>query len=184
LFVVRVAGNGLGSEVMGSLRYAVEHLGSLKLVVVLGHSGCGAVSAAVDVFLDPVAYLDLARKHALRGILDRQLAVIHSAARRMAAVYGEEVARHARYREALVEVAIVSNAALVAHTLQQELTVTGEHAMRAAYGVYLIDERRVWAPRCGDAGVDGLADPPVTAEEFDRFADAAVRSQRIAAMLG
>ena len=56
LFVVRVAGNGLGSEVLGSLEYAVDHLGgNLKLVVVLGHSGCGAVSAAVDAFADAVA---------------------------------------------------------------------------------------------------------------------------------
>ena len=40
LFVVRAAGNGLGSDALGSLRYAVEHLGgSLKLIVVLGHSG-------------------------------------------------------------------------------------------------------------------------------------------------
>ena len=51
LFVVRVAGNVLGGDVLASLKYAVEHLGdSLKLVVVLGHSECGAVSAAVDVF--------------------------------------------------------------------------------------------------------------------------------------
>jgi carbonic anhydrase len=56
LFVVRVAGNGLGAEVLGSLKYAIDHLGdSLKIFVVLGHSGCGAVSAAVDLFLDPQA---------------------------------------------------------------------------------------------------------------------------------
>jgi carbonic anhydrase len=54
LFVVRVAGNGLGSDALGSLRYAIEHLRhSLRLIVVLGHSGCGAVSAAVDAFLEP-----------------------------------------------------------------------------------------------------------------------------------
>src|SRR5204862_2536609 len=71
LFVVRVAGNGLGAEGLGSLNYAVDHLGeSLKLVVVLGHSGCGAVSAAVDVFLKPQNYLELASNHALRNILD------------------------------------------------------------------------------------------------------------------
>jgi carbonic anhydrase len=68
LFVVRVAGNGLGSEVLGSLRYAIDHLGgSLKLVVVLGHSGCGAVSAAVDVFLNPHTYLALATQPDRRG---------------------------------------------------------------------------------------------------------------------
>ena len=67
LFIVRVAGNGLGTDVLGSLRYAIEHLGdSLKLVVVLGHSGCGAVSAAVDVFLNPGAYLSFVDRHSLQ----------------------------------------------------------------------------------------------------------------------
>ena len=84
LFVVRVAGNGLGSDGPGSLRYAIEHLqGSLRLVVVLGHSGCGAISAAVDTFLDPAGYLALATNHAIRGILDRQLIVIQATARRL-----------------------------------------------------------------------------------------------------
>ena len=66
LFVIRVAGNSLGTDVLGSLKYAVDHLrGSLKLVVVLGHSGCGAVTAAVDVFLNPADYLPFATKHSL-----------------------------------------------------------------------------------------------------------------------
>ena len=122
LFVVRVAGNGLGSEVLGSLKYAVDHLGgSLKLIVVLGHSGCGAVSAAVDVFLNPKTYLSFAAKHSLRSILDRLLVVVNAAAMRMVAVYGPEVARRPGYREALIEVAVVSNAALAAYTLQQEI---------------------------------------------------------------
>jgi carbonic anhydrase len=71
LFVVRVAGNNLGTEVVGSLKYAVDHLrGSLKLIVVLGHSGCGAITAAVDVFLNPADYLPFATKHSLRIILE------------------------------------------------------------------------------------------------------------------
>jgi carbonic anhydrase len=42
LFAIRVAGNGLGAEVLGSLKYAVGRLGrSLKPIVVLGHSSCG-----------------------------------------------------------------------------------------------------------------------------------------------
>jgi carbonic anhydrase len=47
--VVRVAGNvisGAGATVKGSIEYAVAELG-VSLVVVLGHSNCGAVKAAV-----------------------------------------------------------------------------------------------------------------------------------------
>lgn len=46
LFVIRDAGNVVDDEVLGSIEYAVEHLG-VRLVVVLGHEQCGAVSAAV-----------------------------------------------------------------------------------------------------------------------------------------
>ena len=46
LFVVRVAGNVISSEVMGTLQYAGVHL-KTPLFVVLGHQGCGAVQAAV-----------------------------------------------------------------------------------------------------------------------------------------
>jgi carbonic anhydrase len=46
LFVVRVAGNVISPEVMGSLQYAGVHLRT-PLFVVLGHEGCGAVQAAL-----------------------------------------------------------------------------------------------------------------------------------------
>jgi carbonic anhydrase len=46
LFVVRVAGNVIGSDALGSLEYAAEHL-EVPAIVVLGHSRCGAVSAAI-----------------------------------------------------------------------------------------------------------------------------------------
>ena len=45
LFVVRVAGNVVNDPILGSLEYAVEHLGT-QLIVVLGHQRCGAVAAA------------------------------------------------------------------------------------------------------------------------------------------
>ena len=47
LFVVRVAGNVLSPEVASSLQYAAAHL-QTPLFVVLGHEGCGAVSAALE----------------------------------------------------------------------------------------------------------------------------------------
>ena len=46
LFVVRVAGNTADDVALGSMEYAVEHLG-VKVVMVMGHKRCGAVSAAV-----------------------------------------------------------------------------------------------------------------------------------------
>lgn len=46
LFVIREAGNVLDDIVLGSVEYAVEHLG-VKLVMVMGHEQCGAVTAAV-----------------------------------------------------------------------------------------------------------------------------------------
>ena len=45
LFVIRAAGNVVDNFALGSVEYAVEHLGC-RLVVVLGHTGCGAVGAA------------------------------------------------------------------------------------------------------------------------------------------
>lgn len=47
LFVVRVAGNVIGDHTLGSIEYSVEHLHT-PLVVVLGHSSCGAVSAVAN----------------------------------------------------------------------------------------------------------------------------------------
>ncbi len=46
LFVVRVAGNIVGEDEAGSIEYSIEHLNT-QLVVVLGHEGCGAVTAAL-----------------------------------------------------------------------------------------------------------------------------------------
>jgi len=47
LFVVRVAGNIVDDAVLGSLEYAAEHLHT-PLIVVLGHTSCGAVAATAD----------------------------------------------------------------------------------------------------------------------------------------
>lgn len=54
LFVIRVAGNVMDNHQLGSVEYAADHLGT-KLVVVLGHSNCGAVGAALTS--DPAGYV-------------------------------------------------------------------------------------------------------------------------------
>ena len=47
IFVIRVAGNVAATDEIGSIEYAVDHLAT-PMVVVLGHSQCGAVTAVVD----------------------------------------------------------------------------------------------------------------------------------------
>ena len=47
LFVIRIAGNVLDKHQLGSIEYAAAHL-NCKLILLLGHTGCGAVSAALS----------------------------------------------------------------------------------------------------------------------------------------
>ncbi len=51
LFIIRLAGNIIAEDVIGTMQYAVAHLHT-PLVVVMGHEGCGAVTAAVDDMLN------------------------------------------------------------------------------------------------------------------------------------
>jgi carbonic anhydrase len=52
LFVIRVAGNIVAPSQVGSVEFAAEHFGT-RLVVVLGHSDCGAVVATLDQLRRP-----------------------------------------------------------------------------------------------------------------------------------
>ena len=184
LFVIRVAGNGLGTEVLGSLKYAVEHLGgTLKLIVVLGHSGCGAITTAVDVFLNPGDYLTVATKHSLRSILDRSLLVIQASANKLLSTFGSDVARNPGYRQALIKASIVTNAALAAYSIQQEFEASEQTEMRAVYGVYLLETREVWAPRLGNVKGIGLAAAPRDLAGFADLGNAVVQSERIASYI-
>jgi carbonic anhydrase len=77
LFVIRVAGNAMSAEVAGSMQYAGVHL-QTPLFVILGHEGCGAVSAALESSFQRVRHRSRIAKlvkgiaPALRG-LDRKL---------------------------------------------------------------------------------------------------------------
>jgi len=72
LFIVRVAGNVVSPEVMGSLQYAGAHLRT-PLFVVLGHEGCGAVKAALACKFGGVqekARIQILINNILPGLLD------------------------------------------------------------------------------------------------------------------
>ncbi len=47
IFTIRIAGNVIEDSQMGSVEYAVEHL-DINLIVILGHTSCGAVGAAIE----------------------------------------------------------------------------------------------------------------------------------------
>ena len=141
LFVVRVAGNGVGIGGLGSLRHAVGHFhGSLRLIVVLGHSQCGAVTAAVDVFLRPALYLPLAANYPLRSIVDAILVAVRTASLALKAVHGPHVAARPGYRAALIETAVAINACVAAFGLKQELE---SRRCRVLFGTYDLASRYV-----------------------------------------
>jgi carbonic anhydrase len=184
LFVLRVAGNGLGTDVLGSLKYAINHLSdSLRLIVVLGHSGCGALTTAVDIFLDPAGYLPLATQHSLRSIVDRLLVVVQASSRGLLANFGAGIDRHPNYRRALIEASTATNAALAAYSIEQELGPIDRERLRAVYGVYLLDTRTIWAATPAGSEPLALAAPPADASKFGEFRNAIIRSDRIQSLL-
>ena len=184
LFVVRVAGNGLGDDVMGSLNYAVDHLkDSLRTIVILGHSQCGAVSAAVDVHLEPAKYMGIMTQRDLRGIVDRTLVVIQVGANWLERVHGAEVVRRPGYRTALIEVSIALNAALTANGVRSGLDLASRDGIDVVYGVYLLEERRVWSPRSEDSDWFRLAPAPRDPNEFVVLCDLLVSCPRVLALL-
>ena len=184
LFVIRVAGNGLGTEVLGSLKYAVDHLsGSLKLIVVLGHSGCGALTAAVDAYLNPTDYLSHTTKHSLRSILDGLLVVVQASAKKIHEAFGPDVSHHPGYRQALIEASIVTNSALAAYSLQQEFGSSDPAGLQVVYGVYLLETRQVWAPNVGSTKGIGLTAAPRDPAGFTELGNAILQSDRIRLLL-
>ncbi len=66
LFVIRVAGNIVAPSQVGSVEFAASKFRT-KLVVVMGHSGCGAITAAVEELLDGAT----TESRNLRSIVDR-----------------------------------------------------------------------------------------------------------------
>ncbi len=65
LFVIRIAGNVIGPSVIGSVEFGADLLGA-RLVVVLGHSHCGAVSATLDAIRESTGV----ESENLRSIVD------------------------------------------------------------------------------------------------------------------
>nr|WP_261341655.1 carbonic anhydrase [Tautonia sociabilis] len=122
LFVIRVAGNVLGDVCMESVDFALNALSeSVRVVVMLGHSGCRAVSEAVDSYLSPVKFWSKSVSPMLRSITQRIFVAVREAASGFKQVWGPDAREMPGYREALIEAAVCLNAAQAAFNLRQEV---------------------------------------------------------------
>jgi carbonic anhydrase len=174
LFVVRVAGNVLGAECLGSIDYAITHMDSIHLVVVLGHTGCGAVTAAVDAYLSADVYLDVAANPALRGIVDSMMAAVRLGTATLARLHGDAVTGRPGYKPALVELTVALHAAMTGIVLQHTCDQHSGQSLGAAFAVYNIGNRNAGLPL--DEGGDamgwraGLSTPPANAAALTQLA--------------
>ena len=73
LFVIRVAGNIVAPSQVGSVEFAAERFGT-RLVVVLGHTQCGAIAATIEELQRP----DANRSRNLSSIVDRVKPSVHA----------------------------------------------------------------------------------------------------------
>jgi carbonic anhydrase len=187
LFVVRVAGNVLGAECLGSLRYAAHHFPStLKLMIVLAHAKCGAVTEAVDLYREPRRYISMAADPALRSIADQILVAVRVSAIALDLVYGHEVSRIPGYRAALLEAAVVMNAAWSAFCLYREFSEKSP-GLSVVFGSYDISTRYIRLPisPAGEITEEekGLFPPPKDEDEFRELAMRICRGKLIQSML-
>lgn len=183
LFVVRVAGNVLGQQCFDSLRYCVSHLSSsLKLLVVLGHSQCGAVTEAVYAYLEPERYMQMATDHSLRAIDESILVLIRVAALSIEHLYGARLAEDAGYRAALLEVAVALNAAWSAFCLYREF---GSHPdLGIVFGRYDLLSRSIGLPLSDEEPQSkGLVAAPTNVEQFRELAYRICCSNPVRALL-
>jgi carbonic anhydrase len=127
LFVVRLAGNFLDDDGLASLEYAVKFLGA-PLLVVVGHTNCGAVAAAVKVVTE---------RAQLPGHLPELIKAIEPAV----------IAAHARHPSDLVAAAIEENVKLNVKRMYEDKPILSEaleaKKIAAVGGVYDIATGKV-----------------------------------------
>jgi carbonic anhydrase len=108
LFVVRTAGNLVDEYGLGSIEYAVNHLGA-RLIVVMGHDGCGAVKAALasDTAPGHVESLVRAIQPAVQAVKGKEGDPLHLAITENAHLMAEKIRSQADFGELAKEVRIV-----------------------------------------------------------------------------
>ncbi len=185
VFAVRVAGNVLGSECVGSLDYAVAQLPSLRLLTVLGHTRCGAVTAAVDAYLEPQHYLALSANLPLRGIVDALMLTVRASDAAMRAAHGSQVRQAGCFRSLLIDVASIVSAAVTADAVRRLFQHRLSDQLAVAFGVFDLVSRVVGlpgSPSSSQRWTAGLQPPPET-DAFRDFVQDVVTSEFVRQLL-
>lgn len=184
LFVARVAGGVLSEATLGSIDFAVERLPTLRLVLALGHTGCGAVIAAVDTYLDPPSYLPLGDSRPLLAVVKNLLGPVRLAAHALHEVHGVDVALRPGYRAALIELSVVAATGTAASAIRSWVgRHGGRSALGVAYSVYDLASRRVGMPGTTSDWAPGLVEVPADHESFDHALREIAFGPRITALL-
>jgi carbonic anhydrase len=116
LFVARVAGNFVNDDILGSLEFATKLAGA-KLIVVMGHTECGAVKGACDA--------------AQLGLLTATLANINPAVKAVQGDYTPRSSKNAEFVQAVAEM----NVQLTMQTLRDRSVVLREMIDKGEIGL-------------------------------------------------
>lgn len=153
---------------------------------VLAHAKCGAVTEAVDVYREPRLYLSMAADPALRSIADQILIAVWVAAIALDLIYGHEVNRNPGYRAALLEAAVVLNAAWSAFCLHREFAEKFP-GLSVVFGAYDLSSRYIRLPLSPAGEITeeekGLFPPPKDEDAFRELALRICRGKLIQSLL-
>ncbi|MCA9013991.1 MAG: hypothetical protein KDA77_01550, partial [Planctomycetaceae bacterium] len=144
LFIIQLEGNVASAECLGSISYAVEHLSSLEGIVVLGHTGCGAVTAAVDHYLAPRPEV-AAKEGSILSLIRTILPSVEIAASVLARNQQQgdgSILRDALDRTKLIDVSIFVNAAAMAWKIQEYVSRL-QRNVPVWYGIYDLASCRI-----------------------------------------
>jgi carbonic anhydrase len=174
LFVIRVAGNVLGDVCMGSVQFALKALHeSVRCIVILGHLGCGAVTAAVDCYLSPLEFWSESTPPLLRTIIERIFVAVREADNGIKESWGSDAREMPGFRGALIDTAVCLNAAHAAFDLRQVVASSGR-SIEVLYGVYSLHTHQVSMPVNPRAAIApenvNLAAAPAHPQEFNDLA--------------
>ena len=122
----------------------------------------------MDAYLEPESYFEVAGNPDLRAIVDAIMAAVTTSANALAGVYGSQAGELPGYQSALIETAVVVNAAFTASLVQREVKSLHHGQVSVAFGVYDLARRSVGLP--GVRGWQaGLFDPPGSAQALSEI---------------